>query len=204
MGVKVKKYLAHVHKVHRKFPEEIEALKAPRNSSWTFTCKPCDNTFINSHVLSIHKKYAHKDQIKACTLCKIEFDTGKKRSDHINSIHQKYPDEMEAIETFKENDIKLDFTCKFCGDDFFNLHILNNHVGRKHKAEKYSQDWVCEYCKHTIQPGRYRSTKIKNHLSKVHSLSQENTLSSQIVQPEENESVRNFNLMMQKMREGGV
>ena len=137
-------------------------------------------------------------------MCKIEFDTGKKRSDHINNIHKKYSDEMDALHKSKDGDIKFDFKCKFCCDTYFNLHVLNNHVASKHKAEKDSQDWVCEYCKHTIQPGRYRSTKIKNHMSKVHSLSQETSLSSQIVLPEESESVRNFNLMMQKMREGGV
>ena len=56
-------------------------------------------------------------------------------------------------------------------------------------------------CKHVIKPSKSRSTQIKKHISSMHQIyCNECILSSQIVQPREDETLRNFNIMMQRLK----
>ena len=106
---------------------------------------------------------------------------------------------LKALEKGKASSLLFKTPCKFCTNSFLNLHVLNIHVSSDHREEKSSQVWTCEFCKHIIKPSKSRSTHIKTHMRTVHQISYGSSLSSQIVQPREDETLKNFNIMMQRL-----
>ena len=82
-----------------------------------------------------------------------------------------------------------------------NLHVLNSHVMNVHKDEKKNEDWICHFCKEVIKPGKLRSTKIKKHMNIVHNYHQDN-LMNLIAQPNEDNVLKNFQVIMQNMKDG--
>ena len=106
---------------------------------------------------------------------------------------------MEAMNT--ESKTLYSLKCKFCKDNFLNLHILNYHVQSMHREEKRSQPWSCPYCDHTIPPDKNLSAKMKSHMRSSHQIEGIDTLGSQIVQADPDDSIKNFMLMMQTMSE---
>ena len=77
-----------------------------------------------------------------------------------------------------------------------NMYDLSFHVLKKHKEEKKSSAWVCDFCSHAIKPSQNRSTLVKQHMKKVHG---EEGANSQILRPAESDSVKNFRAMMEMM-----
>ena len=193
----------HVHNVHRPNPQEMFALKGPNMEElWEVPCNHCEHKFLNSHVRNYHMSVLHKEDMndsRECPLCKTEFKTKKKLRDHTKSFHQKCPEEMEALRTESRTIFKI--KCKFCKVNFLNMHILNYHVQSMHREEKRSQPWSCQFCDHTILPDKNLSPKMKSHMRSAHQLEGIDTLGSRIVQPEPDESIKNFMLMMQTMSE---
>ena len=193
----------HVRNVHRTNPQEMFALKGPNmDESWDVPCNNCEQKFLNTHVRNYHAAALHKKDIKEstkCPLCKTEYKTSKTQREHIRHFHQNCPEEMEAMKT--ESKTLSSLKCKFCKDNFLNLHILNYHVQSVHREEKRSQPWSCPYCDQSIPPDKNLSAKMKSHMRSRHQIEGIDTLGSQIVQAEPDDSIKNFMLMMQTMSE---
>ena len=194
----------HVHNVHRTNPQEMFALKAPNiDGLWDVPCNHCEQKFMNTHVRNYHTAVLHKKELKEstqCPLCKTEYKSSKTQREHIRHFHQNCPEEMEAMNTGSKTLSLL--KCKFCKDNFLNLHILNYHVQNMHREEKRSQPWNCPYCDHTIPgPDKNLSAKMKSHMRSAHQIEGIDTLGSRIVQAEPDDSIKNFMLMMQTMSE---
>ena len=189
----------HVRNVHRTNPQEMFVLNGPNiDELWEVPCNHCEQKFMNTHVRNYHTAVQHKKDTKEstqCPLCKTEYKTSKTQRDHIRSFHQNYPEEMEAMKT-ESKTLSL-IKCKFCKDNFLNLHILNYHVQSNHREEKRSQPWSCPCCDHTIAPDKNLTAKIKSHMRSSHQIEGLDTLGSQIVEADPGDSIKNFMLMME-------
>jgi len=174
-----------------------------------FACDQCNLKFISKDVLDYHIDYKHRrnkvctskpnksnlEDVSKCKLCHVEFESRKQVQNHVHSIHRKYKEEMEVIRN-PGSKTHFKIKCRFCPENFINLHVLSFHVSRRHKEEKKSQAWVCDFCSHNIKPSKNISTMIKNHMRRVHG---EEGANSQIARPEESDSVKNFRAMMEMM-----
>jgi hypothetical protein len=137
-----------------------------------------------------------------CKICKVDFKTTKHCTAHVKSVHGKYPDELKALQDTnigRERSLMFKMKCNFCSEKFLNLHVLKIHAAHIHKEEQTKTDWKCEFCNYLIKPRKHRSTFINTHMKKAHNIGTGIGISSQIVQPKENEALKNFNKMMQMM-----
>jgi len=174
-----------------------------------FACDQCNLKFFSKDVLEYHIDCKHrrnkvcapkpnkpsKEDVSKCILCHVEFESRKQIQNHVHNIHRKHKVEMEVIRNpGSKSHFKI--KCRFCPENFMNLHVLGFHVSRRHKEEKKSQAWVCDFCSHNIKPSKNISTMIKNHMRRVHG---EEGANSQIARPEESDSVKNFRAMMEMM-----
>jgi hypothetical protein len=176
-----------------------------------FKCNQCEKGFkwhvsLQKHSLAVHKIKIHVDekQEASCQLCLKQFSSRVNYKDHVKNVHIKSPEEMrtlQALEKGKPASVLFKIVCKFCTKSFLNLHVLNIHVSSVHRQEKKSQDWTCEFCKHVIKPSKNRSTQINKHIRSMHQIYyNESSLNSQIVQPRDDETLSNFNIMMQRLK----
>jgi hypothetical protein len=197
---------------HREIKHQAGKLKTTTKSSGSYKCQQCEEGFrwhvsLQEHSLTVHKIKMQEEEKpnQRCQLCFKQFSGRGNYKNHVHNIHRKYPEEMatlRAIVKGKPTSLLFETRCKFCPKSFLNLHVLNYHVSSDHKQEKNSQDWTCEFCKHVIKPNKNKSTQIKLHLRNVHQMSSESSLSSQIVQPKEDETLRNFNILMERLMGG--
>ena len=199
-------YKTHIKTIH-KTVEEQEALEkdAIEKINLVHSCNQCKEKFLTKNILTYHVKYKHNSAqdktSKLCKLCHRDFKNNVEYRKHIKNIHRAFKDEMDAITALNNGKKICDtskYKCKFCREIFMNLHVLNSHVTNLHKHEKKNEDWVCHFCNEVIKPEKYRSTKIKKHMSTVHNYHKDN-LMNQIVQQEEDDVIKNFQLIMKNM-----
>ena len=134
-----------------------------RDRDCKFTCRKCSQKFVTENVLMYHidKKHNQKPTASSantlaiyCKLCIVNFKNNSNFAKHKDNIHKQFPDEMEALESLVGQSFKL--KCKFCSENFMNLHVLNYHVSYVHREEKKTQDWICQYCNFAIKPSHDR------------------------------------------------
>ena len=153
--------LMHILTKHK---SEENLLKTQiRDRDCKFTCRKCSQKFVTENVLTYHIDKKHSQVHTAssanplaiyCKLCIVNFKNNSNFAKHKDNIHKQFPDEMEALESLVGQSFKL--KCKFCSENFMNLHVLNYHVSYVHREEKKTQDWICQYCNFAIKPSNER------------------------------------------------
>ena len=158
--------------------------------------------FMSKNILSYHNNQCRNRLTSRCKLCLVDFNSAKLCRGHINNVHRKYPEEtiaLKEIERGVQSSGLFKMKCNFCPDNFLNIHVLKFHVASVHKEQQQNTDWKCEFCNFVITPRKLRSTFINKHMKTAHNIGTGIGINSQIVQPKENEALKNFNTMMQML-----
>ena len=200
-----KNFKTHVLK-HHKSGYEASIIKEGEvdNIPMSLKCHQCDKNMLTTAILSHHTRFVHKEKVNkrilridaitalgtnnlACSLCHVTFKDTKIQRIHIKNSHTSQ-DEIRALDSGYYDKEKLIIGCQHCDLMFPTKVISAFHQKYGHRAD---ENWQCQYCKNTFPKNKKRGEIFKLHMRKQHSVI-EYVEESRV----EDETFRNFNLMM--------